>query len=137
MGPLAARLNDHARSLGFSLVGIARAAEADDFARLTDWLARGFAGEMAYMHRHAAARRHPAAVLPEVRSVLMVGMEYGAVHGFLSEPLSEPRTERGTSGVSGRALAPLTPLVPRSVRGSEKRARISRYARGPDYHLVL
>src|SRR5262249_42688673 len=34
---------------------------------------------------------------------------------------SEPRTERGTSGVSGRALAPLTPLVPRSVRGSAKR----------------
>src|SRR5436190_21362421 len=92
MAPLEARLKDHTRSLGFTLVGIARAADADGFARLSDWLARGFAGEMAYMHRHAAARRHPAAVLPEVRSVLMVGMEYGSVHGFLSEPLSEPRT---------------------------------------------
>ena len=28
------------------------------------------------MQRHAAARRHPAAVLPEVRSVVMVGMSY-------------------------------------------------------------
>ena len=77
MAPLEARLKDHAHSLDFSLVGIARAAEADGFARLSDWLARGFAGEMAYMHRHADARRHPAAVLPEVRSVVMVGMEYG------------------------------------------------------------
>src|ERR671932_1184468 len=74
-----ARLKDQARSLGFALVGIARAAEADGFARLRDWLARGYAGEMAYMGRHAAARRHPAAVLPEVRSVVMVGMEYEVV----------------------------------------------------------
>jgi epoxyqueuosine reductase len=28
------------------------------------------------MRRHAAARRHPASVLPEVRSVVMVGMSY-------------------------------------------------------------
>src|SRR5206468_11532299 len=123
MAPLEARLKDQARALGFSLVGIARAAEADGFARLSDWLARGFAGEMAYMHRHAAARRHPAAVLPEVRSVVMVGMEYGSVGGLVSGP----RTERGTSGVSGAIARPLTPLGPRSVRGPEKRARISRY----------
>ena len=38
-------------------------------------------GEMAYMGRSADARRHPAAVLPEVRSVVMVAMEYGASGG--------------------------------------------------------
>jgi epoxyqueuosine reductase len=65
-----------ARNLGFELVGIAPATEADGLDRLGDWLARGFAGEMAYMHRHAAARRHPAAILPQVRSVVMVGMNY-------------------------------------------------------------
>src|SRR5689334_12321118 len=76
-----ARLKDQARALGFALVGIARAAEADGFARLAEWLARGYAGEMAYMDRHADARRHPAAVLPAVRSVVMVGMEYAVVSG--------------------------------------------------------
>jgi epoxyqueuosine reductase len=70
------RIKEQARRLGFELVGIAPAAEADDFPRLRDWLAQGFAGEMAYMHRQAEARRHPASVLPEVRSVIMVGMNY-------------------------------------------------------------
>src|SRR6059058_6144132 len=116
MSSLVARAKEQARALGFSLVGIARAAEADGFARLSDWLARGFAGDMAYMHRHAAARRHPAAVLPEVRSVVMVGMEYGAVAGQArSASESKPSTLARASGLS----------------------KIARYARGPDYHLVL
>jgi epoxyqueuosine reductase len=119
MDSLEARLKDHARSLGFSLVGIARAAEADGFARLTDWLARGFAGEMAYMHRHAAARRHPAAVLPEVRSVVMVGMEYGERLQATGSRLQEDRSPSSCS---------LEPVA---------HGLISRYARGPDYHLVL
>jgi epoxyqueuosine reductase len=70
------RIKAHARRLGFDLVGIAAAADADDFGRLVEWLDRDFAGEMAYMSRHAEARRHPASILPEVRSVIMVGMNY-------------------------------------------------------------
>jgi epoxyqueuosine reductase len=58
------------------VVGIAPAAEADDHALLCTWLGRGFAGEMAYMNRHAEARRHPSSILPAVRSVIMVGMHY-------------------------------------------------------------
>jgi epoxyqueuosine reductase len=81
------RIKDRARDLGFALVGTARAAEADGFDRLQEWLARGYAGEMAYMERYAAERRHPAAVLPTVRSVVMVGMEYGA-SGLESSRLS-------------------------------------------------
>jgi epoxyqueuosine reductase len=76
MEPLGARLKQHARALGFDLAGIAPAGPADGFDRLRDWLARGFAGDMAYMHRHADARRHPDAVLPDVRSVIMLGMNY-------------------------------------------------------------
>jgi epoxyqueuosine reductase len=75
---LAARLKERARQLGFELVGIAPAAPADDFPHLEDWLAKGFAGEMAYMHRHGAARQHPDAVLQEVRTVVMLGMNYHA-----------------------------------------------------------
>ncbi len=73
---LSRRLKEQAQSLGFELVGIAAATPADGFERLQDWLARGFAGTMDYMERHADARHHPAGVFPTVRSVLMVGMNY-------------------------------------------------------------
>jgi epoxyqueuosine reductase len=70
------RLKQQARALGFDLAGIAPASPADSFDQLRSWLARGFAGDMDYMHRHAEARRHPASILPEVRSVVMVGLNY-------------------------------------------------------------
>jgi epoxyqueuosine reductase len=76
MPSLEERLKQRARELGFELAGIASAAPADSFDRLQAWLDEGFAGEMEYMSRHAEARRHPAAILPDVRSVVMVGMNY-------------------------------------------------------------
>jgi epoxyqueuosine reductase len=74
--PLEARLKERAHELGFDLVGIAPAVPADDFAHLEHWLAQGFAGEMTYMHRHGPARLHPDSVLPDVRTVVMVAMNY-------------------------------------------------------------
>lgn len=76
MIPLASRIKEQAHALGFELAGIAPAADADGFAHLQDWLAQGHAGEMEYMTRHADAHRHPAAILPTVRSVVMVGINY-------------------------------------------------------------
>jgi epoxyqueuosine reductase len=76
MEPLEPRLKQQARAFGFDLVGIAPAGTADGFDRLRDWLNRGYAGDMAYMHRHAEARRHPGSVLQDVRSVVMLGMNY-------------------------------------------------------------
>jgi epoxyqueuosine reductase len=73
---LESRLKRQAQVLGFDLVGVAPAGPADGFDRLRTWLQRGFAGDMDYMHRHAEARRHPESVLPEVRSVVMLGMNY-------------------------------------------------------------
>jgi epoxyqueuosine reductase len=70
------RLKAKARDLGFELVGIARATEADGFARFRDWLDRGYAGAMDYLHHHAEPRRHPESILPDVRSVVMVGMTH-------------------------------------------------------------
>jgi epoxyqueuosine reductase len=90
MDRLEDRIKEQARGLGFELVGIAPAREADGFERLEAWLEKGFAGEMKYMERHAEARRHPASVLPEVRSVVMVGMNY---YGNGAEDAS-PRTGR-------------------------------------------
>jgi epoxyqueuosine reductase len=76
MEPLEPRLKRQAHALGFELVGIAPATPADGFDRYREWLERDFAGEMAYMNRLAEARRHPGSVLPEVRSVVMAGMNY-------------------------------------------------------------
>ncbi|MCI0681587.1 MAG: tRNA epoxyqueuosine(34) reductase QueG [Gemmataceae bacterium] len=70
------RLKIQARSLGFELAGIAAAAQADGFDQFQDWLARDFAGDMSYLRRLAPARRHPAAILPDVRSVVMLGLNY-------------------------------------------------------------
>src|SRR5436190_21807898 len=118
MSQLESRLKEQARTRGFALAGIARAGEADDFARLREWLDRGYAGEMAYMERHAAARRHPAAVLPDVRSVVMVGMEY-------------------SSGVGCRASGVAEDASPIPDTRYPIPGRIARYARGPDYHDTL
>ena len=74
---LSARLKSEARARGFALAGIAPATDADGFAAFADWLDRGYAGTMDYLHRGREARRHPRGVLESVRSVLMVGMEYG------------------------------------------------------------
>jgi epoxyqueuosine reductase len=97
MVPLETRLKQQAQALGFALAGIAPATPADGFDRLCAWLARGYAGEMGYMHRHAEARRHPSSILPEVRSVVMVGMNYGASR-------ERPEGEPGASATGGTSL---------------------------------
>ena len=62
------------------------------------------------MERHAEARRNPASILPEVRSVVMVALEYGDLRG------RESATTETKEVVAGK---------------------IARYARGPDYHAIL
>ena len=86
MDSLESRLKQHAHALGFDLVGVAPATAADGFAHLTEWLRNGYAATMQYMHRHVEARRHPEAILPDVRSVVMVGMNY--------KPADEQETPR-------------------------------------------
>jgi epoxyqueuosine reductase len=97
MPTLEERLKQRAGELGFELAGIARAAPADSFDRLLAWLDEGFAGDMEYMSRHAEARRHPAAILPDVRSVVMVGMNYKPA-GATPTPPSHGKVARYARG---------------------------------------
>ncbi|QDT53274.1 Epoxyqueuosine reductase [Caulifigura coniformis] len=73
---LADRLKAEARRLGFDLVGIAPAAAPTTTPEFREWLSAGFAGEMHYLERRREAYDHPASMLTEVRTVIMLGVNY-------------------------------------------------------------
>jgi epoxyqueuosine reductase len=125
MLPLEDRLKEQARDLGFELAGIAAATPADSFDRLRAWLDKDYGGEMAYMRRHANARRHPESILPQVRSVVMLGMNYLAREG--RKPLASGGRQPPEAARTQGADAPRSP----------KWGRVARYAWGEDYHDIL
>ena len=69
-------LKQEAERLGFDFAGVTPAVDPAGFSKLNDWLSRGFHGEMDYMETRRDAYRHPQGVLPEVRSVMMLGISY-------------------------------------------------------------
>lgn len=73
---LTSALKTEANRLGFDHVGACPAATPSGLTRFHDWLERGFDGEMRYFREREAAYEHPSGVLPAVRSILMLGMEY-------------------------------------------------------------
>jgi epoxyqueuosine reductase len=74
---LTEKLKAEARRLGFALVGACPAVTPAEVSRLSEWLERGYAGEMAYIEARREAYEHPRHVLEGVRSVLMLGLPYG------------------------------------------------------------
>jgi epoxyqueuosine reductase len=116
---LTRELKAEAQRLGFDLVGITPAATPPGYPSFLDWLSRGYAGEMSYMERRKDAYAHPAGVLREVNSVLMLGMNY-----------------RGGEGEGGRAgdnqhLSSSLPVA----HSPRHAARVASYANGgTDYH---
>ena len=85
MEPLESRLKAQARARGFALAGIAPATDADAFPHFSDWLDRGFAGEMNYLRRHRTERRHP--LYAGVFSVGVVLLTYVLFTHALKTPL--------------------------------------------------
>ena len=75
--PDAARLKARAFGLGFDLVGIATLGEPDTAEAFNAWLANGFAGEMHYLERGADFRRDARRPEPDMRSAIVVAMNYG------------------------------------------------------------
>jgi epoxyqueuosine reductase len=142
------RLKAKAREFGFELAGIARATDADGFERYREWLDRGYAGEMRYLERNAEPRRHPESILADVRSVLMVGMTYGAERSASSSPLApreggEPSRQEPLEAAADGRPAPLSrseraTFESRSPTGASRlRGSIAKYAQAPDYHEYL
>ena len=103
-----ARLTDEARALGFDILCVTR---PDAIPRapewLANWLASGAHGDMAWMEATRERRADPRALWSEVRSIVMLGMNYG------------PQDD------------PLATLAKKSA------GNISVYARHRDYHDVV
>lgn len=102
---------ERAKSLGFDLCGVVRAAKFPELARTPEWLDRGYAGEMRYLHD--PRRTDPQTAMPQVRSVIVCAVNYNTAHAKSTEIGVETKDDSGPRGW------------------------ISRYAWGGDYHEVL
>jgi epoxyqueuosine reductase len=97
-----------AAALGFDAVAVAGAALTSHIrADFAEFLARGFHGDMAFMAACPERRGDPQMMWPQVRAIVMLGVNYG--------PDRDPR----------------------AVLGSRDRGAISVYAQGSDYHDVI
>ncbi|OYY74897.1 MAG: tRNA epoxyqueuosine(34) reductase QueG [Gammaproteobacteria bacterium 28-57-27] len=106
---LVAKIKAWGRELGFQQVGIASPDLSRFEAGFVRWLDAGMHGEMDYMARHGLKRLRPAELQPGTRSVISVRMDYMP---------------------EGLAHAP-------QVLQDGRKAYISRYALGRDYHKLL
>ncbi|CAA7624451.1 tRNA epoxyqueuosine(34) reductase QueG [Magnetospirillum sp. UT-4] len=104
--PIKDAIRARALELGFDAVGFA-AADGNWGAALEEFVAQGRHGGMAWMAERMAQRASPGGLWPEVRTVVVLGSNYGP-HGDPLAPLARPEC------------------------GS-----ISVYARGKDYHDVV
>jgi epoxyqueuosine reductase len=97
-----------ARAHGFDVAGIVRPDALGDAKRhLADFLAAGAHGDMTWMETNAARRGDPRVLWPQVRSIIMLGLNYG--------PDEDPL----------------------AILAARRRGAISVYARGDDYHDVI
>ena len=105
---LTARIKGWGSELGFQQIGIAGVELAQDEARLQEWLALGWHGDMAWMERHGVRRARPAELIPGTVRIISARMDY------------------------------LTDAVDmQEVLDNGALAYVSRYALGRDYHTVL
>lgn len=106
---LLARMQRWARSFGFQTMGVSDIDlhEAED--HLKAWLAKGFHGDMHFMEKHGSKRTHPEQLVEGTARVISVRMDY--LPGEAAEPWQ--------------------------VINDDKKAFISRYALGRDYHKLM
>ncbi len=102
-------LKAQAAALGFNLAGVTPARPAPHLEAYRRWIAAGLHGEMGYLARpdRVARRQDLGVILPGVRSLVLVGLDYH------------------------------TGAVPAAVLSDPERGRIAAYAWGQDYHAVM
>lgn len=117
---------ERAWEAGFDLCGVVAIGDSSndpnsprgtalaELARLPEWLAHGYAGEMKYLSD--SRRGDPAQILDGAKSLIVVAMNYNADHAYSTDV--PPDALGGQDGDSPRGW-------------------ISRYAWGDDYHEIL
>lgn len=118
---ITARIAEQAGKIGFNLCGVARAEDCSDAERLADWLARGYAGEMRYLHD--PRRLAVGDALPGARSVIVCALNYNTEYSY------------SEAALDGLANADSDYSSDEECGGP--RGWIARYAWGDDYHDVL
>jgi epoxyqueuosine reductase len=105
---LKAALVEAAHARGFNVVGVTRPdAVPEAKARLAQFLSDGAHGDMTWLEATAQRRSDPRELWPEVRSIVMLGLNYGPEH----DPLA--------------------------ILGRKEQGAISVYAQGEDYHELI
>jgi epoxyqueuosine reductase len=91
---LKAQLRAQAQALGFSALGVVEAVPSPTLAAYERWIAAGMHAEMGYMARpdRAARRRDLNVILPGVRSLVVVVMDYA--QQLPAEVLNDPSRGR-------------------------------------------
>ena len=79
------------KSSGFRHVGIASPEVSLWGSRFQEWLKNGYEGEMAFLARNPEKQTNPSLVFPEVKSVVVVSMNYYP-GGYRRECLDNPET---------------------------------------------
>jgi epoxyqueuosine reductase len=105
---LTALIKAKALTIGFSAVGISNANPGKELGHLAEWLDNGYEGDMSYMKKNSPLLRDPKLLMPEVKSIISVRINYLNDNDDLKKLL-----------------------------GSPKKAYIARYALGRDYHKIL
>ena len=106
-GPTSADVKREALARGFDLCGVAPAAAHPRLGFFREWLDRGYAAGMDYLHRSADRRADVRHVLPSARVVISLATVYN---------VDRPYSTRS---------------------GDRREAQIARYAWGDDYHVVI
>lgn len=74
---LSEQIKQQAKVLGFHKIGIARPdGYSESAVRLDTWLKRGYHAEMQWMEKRQAERSDITGYFPDVRSIIVVGMNY-------------------------------------------------------------
>lgn len=111
-----------ARELGFDLVGVTTPDPPPHMEVYESWLSAGRHGEMGYLETERARQRRadPRHILPECRSILVLGAPY-------PKPLHEQQAPDVQEASNGTGFASIT-------RGNTPTGRVASYAWGDDYH---
>lgn len=106
--PSLAQIRLWAEDLGFSGVGVSDIDLTHEHDRFIEWLRKGYAGDMNYLHRNIRKRMHPDLLVPETHRIISVTMNY------LSSKTN-----------------------PKNALRDKNKAYIARYALGRDYHKLM